>query len=189
MHPPAEGPAGRELGMTGFRLLRHGGFYHAVARYGEDLWVPFTCVGPPRHRAGAAAQDTASGGWTAIRTRRTGTCASATGCSTRTRTWRWSPRAWWWWPPTPGPGNWPGKPWAPTRPPSSAPPTASAARRWNCAPPGTWCRTRRATPPWAVPRVSAYGCGRTRTWRPSTAAPPTGCSWPSASSPPCGPPG
>ena len=31
--------------LTGFRLLRHGGFYHAVARYGEDLWIPFTYVG------------------------------------------------------------------------------------------------------------------------------------------------
>ena len=33
--------AGRELRMTDFRLLRHGGFYHAVARYGNDLWTPF----------------------------------------------------------------------------------------------------------------------------------------------------
>ncbi len=31
--------------MTGFRLLRHGGFYHAVARYGRDLWTPFTYAG------------------------------------------------------------------------------------------------------------------------------------------------
>ncbi len=27
--------------MTDFRLLRHGGFYHAVARNGPDLWTPF----------------------------------------------------------------------------------------------------------------------------------------------------
>ena len=25
--------------------MRHGGFYHAVARYGEDLWIPFSCIG------------------------------------------------------------------------------------------------------------------------------------------------
>ena len=31
--------------MTDFRLLRHGGFYHAVARYGVDLWTPFTYTG------------------------------------------------------------------------------------------------------------------------------------------------
>ena len=43
-------PAGESLStcearMTDFRLLRHGGFYHAVARYGEDLWAPFTYAG------------------------------------------------------------------------------------------------------------------------------------------------
>ena len=27
------------------RLLRHGGFYHAVTRYGQDLWTPFTYAG------------------------------------------------------------------------------------------------------------------------------------------------
>ncbi len=41
---PAEG-AGQDLRMTDFRLLRHGGFYHAVARYGEEVWVPFTHAG------------------------------------------------------------------------------------------------------------------------------------------------
>ena len=25
--------------------LRHGGFYHAVARYGNDIWIPFTYAG------------------------------------------------------------------------------------------------------------------------------------------------
>ena len=34
-----------EARMTDFRLLRHGGFYHAVARYGPDLWTPFTYDG------------------------------------------------------------------------------------------------------------------------------------------------
>ena len=43
---PADGAlASREVRMTDFRLLRHGGFYHAVARYGEDLWTPFTYAG------------------------------------------------------------------------------------------------------------------------------------------------
>ena len=43
---PADGvPADAELRMTDFRLLRHGGFFHAVARYGEPIWVTFTYVG------------------------------------------------------------------------------------------------------------------------------------------------
>ena len=45
---PAEGDdnaASREARMTDFRQLRHGGFYHAVARYGEDVWTPFTYAG------------------------------------------------------------------------------------------------------------------------------------------------
>ena len=41
--PPAEDTAAsREVRMTDFRLLRRSGFYHAVARYGPDLWTPFT---------------------------------------------------------------------------------------------------------------------------------------------------
>ena len=31
--------------MTDFRLLLHGGFYQAVARYGEQVWTPFTYAG------------------------------------------------------------------------------------------------------------------------------------------------
>ena len=45
VRPPANVAATRELRMTDFRLLRHGGFYHAVARYGPDLWTPFTYAG------------------------------------------------------------------------------------------------------------------------------------------------
>ena len=42
----ARGPAAsRDVRMTDFRLLRHGGFYHAVARYGPDVWTPFTYAG------------------------------------------------------------------------------------------------------------------------------------------------
>ena len=43
--PAGESVSTREARMTDFRLLRHGGFYHAVARYGEDLWTPFTYAG------------------------------------------------------------------------------------------------------------------------------------------------
>ena len=42
---PEDVAATRELRMTYFRLLRHGGFYHALARYGPDLWTPFTYAG------------------------------------------------------------------------------------------------------------------------------------------------
>ena len=42
---PGDAAASREVRMTDFRLLRHGGFYHAVARYGPDLWTPFTYAG------------------------------------------------------------------------------------------------------------------------------------------------
>ena len=43
--PVDDTAASREVRMTDFRLLRHGGFYHAVARYGEDVWTPFTYAG------------------------------------------------------------------------------------------------------------------------------------------------
>ena len=43
--PAGESSSTREARMTDFRLLRHGGFYHAVARYGEDLWTTFTYAG------------------------------------------------------------------------------------------------------------------------------------------------
>ena len=43
--PADDAVASREVRMTDFRLLRRGGFYHAVARYGPDLWTPFTYAG------------------------------------------------------------------------------------------------------------------------------------------------
>ena len=43
--PVDDTAASREVRMTDFRLLRHGSFYHAVARYGPDLWTPFTYAG------------------------------------------------------------------------------------------------------------------------------------------------
>ena len=42
--PPGDTATG-DARMTDFRLLRHGGFYHAVARYGTDAWTPFTYAG------------------------------------------------------------------------------------------------------------------------------------------------
>ena len=43
--PPADTAAFRKARMTDFRLLCRGGFYHAVVRYGPDLWTPFTYAG------------------------------------------------------------------------------------------------------------------------------------------------
>ena len=43
--PADDTAASREARMTDFRLLRRGGFYHAVARYGEQVWTPFTYAG------------------------------------------------------------------------------------------------------------------------------------------------
>ena len=31
--------------MTDFHLLRNGGFFHAVSRYGDDVWITFTFLG------------------------------------------------------------------------------------------------------------------------------------------------
>ena len=43
--PAGESVSTREARMTDFRLLRYGGFYHAVVRYGDDLWTTFTYAG------------------------------------------------------------------------------------------------------------------------------------------------
>ena len=43
--PASDQAASRDARMTDFRLLRRGGFYHAVARYGPDVWTPFTYAG------------------------------------------------------------------------------------------------------------------------------------------------
>ena len=45
VRPANDSAASRTARMTDFRLLRHGGFYHAVARYGPDIWTPFTYAG------------------------------------------------------------------------------------------------------------------------------------------------
>ena len=45
VRPASDQAASREARLTDFRLLRHGGFYQAVARYGPDIWTPFTYAG------------------------------------------------------------------------------------------------------------------------------------------------
>lgn len=46
LYAPRSGDADRlELDMTDIRLLRNGGWYHAVAHYGPDCWATFTYVG------------------------------------------------------------------------------------------------------------------------------------------------
>ena len=45
VRPASDQAASREARMTDFRLLRHGGFYQAVARYGPEIWTPFTYAG------------------------------------------------------------------------------------------------------------------------------------------------
>ena len=133
VRPPADDRAAtRELRMTDFRLLRYGGFYHAVARYGQDLWTPFTYAGlHATERALRRKEQHRFWGVDATPTRRTATCASATGCSTRTRTRRWNPQARSWWQPTPGPGSWPATPCPAQLPRCSAPPTGSAPPPWS----------------------------------------------------------
>ena len=43
--PEADAGGQAELAMTDFRLMRYGGWFHAVAHYGERFWVSFTYVG------------------------------------------------------------------------------------------------------------------------------------------------
>ena len=43
--PASDAAASQEARMTDFRLLRRGGYYHALARYGHDIWTPFTYAG------------------------------------------------------------------------------------------------------------------------------------------------
>lgn len=46
LHMPHRNAAGHpDLAMTDFRLLRNGGWFHAVAQYGQHYWVTFTYVG------------------------------------------------------------------------------------------------------------------------------------------------
>ena len=43
--PADDMAAAGDVRMTDFRLLRYGGFCHAVARYGQDFWTTFTYAG------------------------------------------------------------------------------------------------------------------------------------------------
>lgn len=43
--PADSATANPELRMADFRLLRHSGWYHAIAHYGDHYWVTFTFVG------------------------------------------------------------------------------------------------------------------------------------------------
>ena len=188
--PSGEAAATREVRMTDFRLLRRGGFYQAVARYGEQVWTPFTYAGihatervlrrKEQHRFwGVDCYSSEEDRYLRIGNRTfyedpdeqvSPSAQVVVAVDAWAREW---PRA-----PSPVP-----------RPLCSAPRTGGAPRRWNCGHQGTWCPTRRVIPPWAGRRRRTSGSGRTPTRRPSTAGWPTGCSWPSASSPPCGPPG
>ena len=110
--PAGDTAVSREVRMTDFRLLRCGGFYHAVARYGPDLWTPFTYAGLHATERATAAQGTAPLLGRGLLLPRGGPLSAhrQPACSTRTRTSRWNPRGRWWWPTTPGPGSWPAAP-------------------------------------------------------------------------------
>ena len=133
VRPPAEVAATRELRMTDFRLLRYGGFYHAVARYGQDLWTPFTYAGlhatervlrrKEQHRVWGVDSYFHEDD----RCLRIGNRVFYEDSDQEVE-----PRPKWWWPRTPGPGSWPGTHRRTTLPPSSAPRTASAPLPWNC---------------------------------------------------------
>ena len=133
VRPPAEVAATRELRMTDFRLLRYGGFYHAVARYGQNLWTPFTYAGlhatervlrrKEQHRVWGVDSYFHEDD----RCLRIGNRVFYEDSDQEVE-----PRPKWWWPRTPGPGSWPGTHRRTTLPPSSAPRTASAPLPWNC---------------------------------------------------------
>ena len=66
--------ATREVSMTDFRLLRRGDFYHAVARYGEQVWTPFTYAGiHATERVIRRKEQHCFWAWTATPARRTAT--------------------------------------------------------------------------------------------------------------------
>ena len=139
--------------MTDFRLLRHGGFYHAVARYGADVWTPFTYAG--LHATERALRRKEQHRFWGV------DCYS----HEEDRYLRIGNRVFY---EDPDQQVEPSAQvvvaydaWArelaqntltDNTPPSSAPPTGSAPRRWSCVPPGTWCPTPPAIPPWGGPR-------------------------------------
>ena len=188
--PAGDTAASREVRMTDFRLLRRGGFYHAVARYGPDLWTPFTY-------AGLHATE-----WGLRRKEQHRFWGVDSYSHEEDRYLRIGNRTFY---EDPDQEVEPSAQvvvavdaWARElarntlggdTPTLFCTPDGRCTPPWNCGPPGTWCPTLPGIPASAGPRTSGCGYGRTRTWRPSTDWWPTGCSLPSASSPPCGPPG
>ena len=136
--------------MTDFRLLRHGGFYHAVARYGPEVWTPFTYAGlhaterVPRRKEQHRFWGVDCYSHEEDRYLRIGNRTFYEDPDQEVE-----PSAQVVVAVTPGPRNWPRAPSPARSPPCSAPPTGGARRQWNCVPPGTWCPTCRGIPPWA----------------------------------------
>ena len=171
--------------MTDFRLLRHGGFYHAMARYGENVWTTFTYAGlhaserllrrKEQHRIwGVDCYSHEDDRYLRIGNRLfyenpDEEVEPSAQIVVAADAWA---------------GELARSTLSGDAPTSSARRTAYARQRWNCGAPGTWCPTPPAIPPWASPRRWTCGCGTTRTWRPSTVLQPTSCSWPSAGSRP-----
>ena len=188
---PADGTlATRDARLTDFRLLRHGGFCHAVARYGEDLWTPFTNAGLhvtervlPRneqHRFwGVDCYSHEEDRYLRIGNRTfyedpdqevkpSAQVVLAVDAWARELAQRTLPR---------------------NTPTIYCTPDGNRTPAVELRPPWIWCPTPRAIRRWAGPSRWNCGCVRIPTQRPSTACWPTGCSWPSASSRPCGHPG
>lgn len=130
--PPNDAAASWEARMTDFRPLRHGGFYHATARYGPDVWTAFTYAGihatervlrrKEQHRfwgmdcySHDGDRYLRIGNWIFYGNREQGVEPSAEIVVAVTS----------------GLGNWPRIPCRTTRQPSSATPTASAAPAWK----------------------------------------------------------
>ena len=145
--PAGESVSTREARMTDFRLLRHGGFYHAVARYGENVWTTFTYAGlhatervlrrKEQHRFwGVDCYSSKEGRYLRIGNRafyedpdQEVEPSGQASMASRGRL---------------GQGVGPQHPERQHAHDSSAPRTASALRQWSCAPPGTWYPTHRA---------------------------------------------
>ena len=174
--PADDAAASREVRMTDFRLLRHGGFYHAVARYGQDVWTPFTYAGlhatervlrrKEQHRFwGVDCYSHQEDRYLRIGNRlfyEDPDQAVEPSAQIVVAYDAWAREL------------------ARSTLSSSTPTlfctlTGNAAKRWNCVPPATWCRTPPGIPYWAAPSRRASGCRSIPTWKPSTAGPPTGC--------------
>ena len=188
--PPSDAAESRAARMTDFRLLRRGGFYQAVSHYGPDIWTPFTYAGlhatervlrrKEQHRFwGVDCYSHVEDRYLRIGNRLfyenpdqevepsaqivVASDAWARELARQTLS-----------------GKHPHPVLHPRRSVHSGGGTAAL--------PGPGVRPGRPSHGWAGRRPPPCGSGTTPTWRPSTAGPPTGCSWPSASFPPCAPP-